>query len=120
MTRMMVGLMGMRSDLSSSRTMPRIERITITTSNWFHLGTKVRGLNERFVLAGDSNVPITHVTPEAEGGDLHTGLQDENGREEVIEHLQSVRQYLETQQEQRVETRKWRAYSRKLCTIGIM
>ena len=37
MTRMMVGLMGMRSDLSSSRTMPRIERITITTSNWFHL-----------------------------------------------------------------------------------
>ena len=36
-TRMMVGLMGIRSDSSSSITMPTTERNTIPTSSWFHL-----------------------------------------------------------------------------------
>ncbi len=35
MTLMMVGLMGMRSDFISSRTIPSTERKTMTTSSWF-------------------------------------------------------------------------------------
>ena len=36
-TRMMVGLMGIKSDSNSSITIPTTERNTIPTSNWFHL-----------------------------------------------------------------------------------
>jgi hypothetical protein len=36
-TRMIVGLIGMILDSTSSSTMPTIDRITMTTSSWFHL-----------------------------------------------------------------------------------
>ena len=38
--------------------------------------------------------PVREVARDAEGGDLHGGLDDEDGREEVVEHLQGVLQLL--------------------------
>jgi hypothetical protein len=38
--------------------------------------------------------PVGEVALDAEGGDLHGGLYDEDCREEVIEQLQGVLQFL--------------------------
>jgi hypothetical protein len=38
--------------------------------------------------------PVGEVALDAEGGDLHGGLYDEDCREEVVEQLQGVLQFL--------------------------
>ena len=50
MTRIMVGLIGIISDLSSSRTMPTTERMTMATSSWFHLQKRALFCHNGFLL----------------------------------------------------------------------
>ena len=52
MTRRIVGLMGIISDLSSSSTMPKTDKITMKTSNWFHLQKNTRLKNPFKIVQG--------------------------------------------------------------------
>ena len=40
MTRIMVGFIGIKSDFNSSSTIPKTDKNTMATSNWFHLNEK--------------------------------------------------------------------------------
>ena len=55
-----VGFMGRNSsDSSSSRTMPTIERKTMTTSSWFHLSLRYRSNPRAVTFAADSRMKTT-------------------------------------------------------------
>ena len=52
-----VGLIGRNaSDSSSSRTMPTMERKTITTSSWFHLSLRYRSNPRAATFIPDSRI----------------------------------------------------------------
>lgn len=56
-TRMMVGFMGMNLDSTSSKAIPTIDKITMPTSNRFHLRrTNIYDMSENFIDSAEEKI----------------------------------------------------------------